>query len=67
MLRLASLLRRLRRATTMETGLLEIQADHLIRLGRPAKSSQPLERLSTASSGELSPTISTATRHHGAP
>src|ERR1700733_12662648 len=28
-LRLASLLWRLRRATTMETGLLEIQADHL--------------------------------------
>src|SRR5271168_821072 len=30
-LRLASLLWRLRRATTMETGLFEIQADHLIR------------------------------------
>jgi hypothetical protein len=29
MLRLASLLWRLRRATTMETGLFEIQADHL--------------------------------------
>ena len=35
-LRLASLLWRLRRATTMETGLFEIQADHLreFRLGR---------------------------------
>ena len=63
-LRLASLLWRLRRATTMETGLLEIQADHLIRLGRP-ESSQPLERSSMPSSG--SATISTATQHHGAP
>jgi len=32
-LRLASLLWRLRRATTMETGLFEIQADHLSGLG----------------------------------
>jgi hypothetical protein len=32
-LRLASLLWRLRRATTMETGLFEIQADHLTGLG----------------------------------
>lgn len=31
-LRLASLLWRLRRATSMETGLLEIQADHLAEL-----------------------------------
>jgi len=33
-LRLASLLWRLRRATTMETGLFEIQAEHLIEFGR---------------------------------
>jgi hypothetical protein len=33
-LRLASLLWRLRRATTMETGLFEIQADHLIEVRR---------------------------------
>jgi hypothetical protein len=33
-LRLASLLWRLRRATTMETGLFEIQADHLREFGR---------------------------------
>jgi hypothetical protein len=34
-LRLASLLWRLRRATTMETGLFEIQADHLSGLNQP--------------------------------
>src|SRR3954447_6423957 len=33
-LRLASLLWRLRRATTMETGLFDIQADHLREFGR---------------------------------
>jgi hypothetical protein len=36
-LRLASLLWRLRRATTMETGLFEIQADHLAELKQPAQ------------------------------
>jgi hypothetical protein len=36
-LRLASLLWRLRRATTMETGLFEIQADHLAPLKAPAQ------------------------------
>src|SRR5512136_1987138 len=36
-LRLASLLWRLRRATTMETGLFEIQADHLAGLKQPAQ------------------------------
>jgi hypothetical protein len=42
-LRLASLLWRLRRATTMETALFEIQADHLrdFRQGRPT---QPMSR-----------------------
>ena len=39
-LRLASLLWRLRRATTMETGLLEIQADHL-REFRQGRQTQP--------------------------
>jgi len=39
-LRLASVLWRLRRATTMETGLLEIQADHLRNLRRD-RPSQP--------------------------
>src|SRR5436305_11286320 len=34
-LRLASLLWRLRRATTIETGLFDIQADHLSRLRQP--------------------------------
>jgi hypothetical protein len=37
-LRLASLLWRLRRATTIETGLFEIQAEHLGDLERRAKS-----------------------------
>jgi hypothetical protein len=36
-LRLASLLWRLRRATTVETGLFEIQADHLAGLKQPAQ------------------------------
>ena len=36
-LRLASLLWRLRRATTMETGLFEFQADHLPSSGRSVK------------------------------
>jgi hypothetical protein len=36
-LRLASLLWRLRRATTMETGLFEIQADHLAGLKKPSQ------------------------------
>jgi hypothetical protein len=42
-LRLASLLWRLRRATTMETGLFEIQADHL-REFRQARRGQPASR-----------------------
>src|SRR3984893_6480985 len=36
-LRLASLLWRLRRATTMETGLFEIQADHLREVKQPTQ------------------------------
>ena len=42
-LRLASLLWRLRRATTMETGLFEIQADHL-REFRQGRQTQPMSR-----------------------
>ena len=42
-LRLASLLWRLRRATTMETGLFEIQADHLIEF-RQGRQVQPASR-----------------------
>ena len=42
-LRLASLLWRLRRATTMETGLFEIQADHL-REFRQGRQTQPKSR-----------------------
>ena len=42
-LRLASVLWRLRRATTMETGLLEIQAEHL-RDYRQARQLLPLSR-----------------------
>ena len=42
-LRLASLLWRLRRATTMETGLFEIQADHL-RAFRQGRRTQPMGR-----------------------
>ena len=41
-LRLASLLWRLRRATTMENGLFEIQADHL--RGRKARQVRPASR-----------------------
>jgi hypothetical protein len=39
-LRLASLLWRLRRATTMETGLFEIQADHLSQIGNECHAPQ---------------------------
>jgi hypothetical protein len=42
-LRLASLLWRLRRATTMETGLFEIQADHLMGF-RQARRTPPVSR-----------------------
>src|SRR5438093_4650292 len=46
-LRLASLLWRLRRATTMETGLFEIQADHLreVRQVRQRPSSSSVRRM----------------------
>jgi hypothetical protein len=57
-LRLASLLWRLRRATTMETGLFEIQADHLNGF-RQARQTSPLESWSMRSGG-LSRPVSTA-------
>src|SRR5438045_7385847 len=43
-LRLASLLWRLRRATTMETGLFEIQARHLLQFRRKRDAQQSLIR-----------------------
>ena len=60
-LRLASLLWRLRRATTMETGLFEIQADHLGRLRQPAQVTQALERFSTRCSDGPTEAVSIAT------
>ena len=52
-LRLASLLWRLRRATTMETGLFEIQADHLREFRQAAKLNQSRRKLSMQGSGRL--------------
>jgi hypothetical protein len=43
-LRLGSILWRLRRATTMETGLFEIQAQHCMTIGKAASRSQILVR-----------------------
>ena len=58
-LRLASLLWRLRRATTMETGLFEIQAEHLRDSGSPANSPSPSRRclrtVRTGRCGEFGP------------
>ena len=59
-LRLASLLWRLRRATTMETGLFEIQADYLreFRQGRQTQPKSPeiiYARLGWAHSGDDDP------------
>ena len=59
-LRLASLLWRLRRATTMETGLFEIQADHLSGLRQPRQVHQALERLSMPCSDGPTRAVSTA-------
>ena len=50
-LRLASLLWRLRRATTMETGLFEIQADHLREFRQGRQTNQSCRKLSTQGSG----------------
>ncbi len=62
-LRLASLLWRLRRATTMETGLFEIQADHLSRVQAARQFTRPLETLSTRCSGGPTQAVSTTIRH----
>ncbi len=51
-LRLASLLWRLRRATTIETGLFGIQATTYVRSGRPAKLTRRLETLSVRCLGD---------------
>ena len=63
-LRLASLLWRLRRATTMETGLFEFQADQLSEF-RQARQLHPDSRKgrSMHCSGGLSRPVSTAIRH----
>src|SRR5580700_10159117 len=58
-LRLASLLWRLRRATTMETGLFEIQADHL----RRAKLSQHPAKSSIRCLGGSTRSVTIAIRH----
>jgi hypothetical protein len=50
-LRLASALWRLRRATTMETGLLQIQADHLLDLRQDSQSQLKPQQLTPAGSG----------------
>jgi hypothetical protein len=52
-LRLASLLWRLRRATTMETGLFEIQADHLREFRRGRHLNRSRRKLSVQGSGVL--------------
>jgi hypothetical protein len=51
-LRLASLLWRLRRATTMETGLFEIQADHLSALRKKGSCHSASRQLVYAMSGQ---------------
>jgi len=78
-LRLASVLWRLRRATTMETGLFEIQAEHLGKCRRPLSDSHDGTRaLSLPDSvGAYSPAhfpvnkikavVSVATKTHGVP
>ena len=55
-LRLAGLLWRLRRATTIETGLFEFQADYL-REFRQAAKSRPLAKLSMRCSGGLTQSV----------
>ena len=66
-LRLASLLWRLRRATIMETGLFEIQAQHLKEFKRLGKLCRRLKKLSMRSSDWLSQSVTIAsgiTRRH---
>ena len=64
-LRLASLLWRLRRATTMETGLFEIQADYLRGSGRAAKLNRVAEII-YARFGWPSPPMPTSIEHRTA-
>ncbi len=66
-LRLASLLWRLRRATTMETGLFEIQAEHLHEFRRARRCSTGHRESSMQCSGELTQSVSAAIRHRTAP
>jgi hypothetical protein len=54
-LRLASLLWRLRRATTIETGIFEIQADHLSEF-KQARQALPSSRVFSAMFGRADPT-----------
>ena len=63
-LRLASLLWRLRRATTMETGLFEIQADHPSGIKQACQVDQLLEKLFMPFSGERSRATSVTVRRH---
>ena len=65
-LRLASLLWRLRRATTMETGLFEIQADHLREFRQGRQVSQSRRKLSMQGSGGLIRSMPTRIRHRTA-
>jgi hypothetical protein len=63
-LRLASLLWRLRRATTMETGLFEIQADHLNEF-RQARKVNPASREALYALFGRADTVSFDTNSHG--
>jgi hypothetical protein len=63
-LRLASLLWRLRRANTMETGLFEIQADHLSGIKQARQVGPGSREVVYASSGELIRVTSVTVRRH---
>jgi hypothetical protein len=62
-LRLAGLLWRLRRATTMETGLFEIQADHLSEFRQTRQAPPASREVSTRCSGGPTWAVSTAILH----
>ena len=65
-LRLASLLWRLRRATTMETGLFEIQAEHLSGFGQARQVDPASREIIARCSGGLTRSVSTTIRHRTA-
>ena len=65
-LRLASLLWRLRRATTMETGLFEIQADYLREFRQGRQTQRARRKLSMQGSGRLMLSMSTLIGHRRA-